>query len=180
MNNDTNKNNLNILPNHIAFIPDGNRRWASSKEMESHLGHKEGIKVFFNIIRASNNRIPYITFWALSKANFIKRSPNELKYLFAYFKEVFKEINSLKEFQSINISILGESEKYLSDKTLLKLIKKINNRNIKEYSQTVTILLGYDGQDEMLDAINKLKNNNLEINESNLKKMLTYWSFTSG
>ena len=46
--------NLNKqLPNHVAFIMDGNRRWAKKKELPIIEGHKKGSEVVKSIVRKS-------------------------------------------------------------------------------------------------------------------------------
>ena len=42
------------LPNHIAIIMDGNRRWAKAKGLPVGLGHKEGAKTLEKIVRYAN------------------------------------------------------------------------------------------------------------------------------
>ena len=37
-------NNNNNLPNHVAIIPDGNRRWANDKNLPTSVGHSTGLK----------------------------------------------------------------------------------------------------------------------------------------
>lgn len=45
--NDTDK----AVPNHLAIIVDGNRRWATSKGLASILGHKKGFEQLEEIIK---------------------------------------------------------------------------------------------------------------------------------
>ena len=44
------------LPQHIAIIMDGNRRWAKKRGLPVGLGHKEGAKTLEKIVRYANKR----------------------------------------------------------------------------------------------------------------------------
>ena len=62
------------LPNHIAIIMDGNRRWAKQKGFPTKYGHKEGAKVLENIAKyCSQIGIKILTVYAFSNENW-KRS----------------------------------------------------------------------------------------------------------
>ena len=59
------------LPQHIAIIMDGNRRWAKERGLPVGLGHKEGAKTLEKIVRYANKRgIKYITVYAFFQAFF--------------------------------------------------------------------------------------------------------------
>ena len=63
---------------HIAFIMDGNGRWAKARGMERHEGHKEGVKVFENVAKTCFDiGLDAVTFYAFSTENW-KRPPAEI------------------------------------------------------------------------------------------------------
>ena len=69
---------LEHLPKHIAFICDGNRRWARSRGLPTLLGHKEGVEAIKRIIRrASEINMENLTFFCFSTENF-DRSKEEV------------------------------------------------------------------------------------------------------
>ena len=52
------------LPKHVAFIMDGNRRWAKKKKLKIIDGHKKGSEVVRNIVKKSLElEIKYLTFF---------------------------------------------------------------------------------------------------------------------
>ena len=66
-------------PNHVAFIMDGNRRWAKKKGLPIIEGHKMGSKVIKKIVRKSLKlKIKYLTFYSFSTENW-KRDPLEVR-----------------------------------------------------------------------------------------------------
>ena len=66
------------LPNHIAIIPDGNRRWAKKNKISSFLGHKKGYENFNGILKATLDfKVYCLSIWACSRDNIQKRSKKE-------------------------------------------------------------------------------------------------------
>ena len=81
------------MPKHIAFICDGNRRWARHRGLPTLLGHKEGVEAIKRVVRrASEIGLSNMTFFCFSTENF-NRSKEEVDYLF----NLFREIKELKE-----------------------------------------------------------------------------------
>ena len=66
------------LPKHVAFIMDGNRRWAKKKKLQIVEGHKKGTEVVKSIVRKSLQlEIKYLTFFSFSTENW-NRSNKEI------------------------------------------------------------------------------------------------------
>ena len=87
-------------PSHIAFIMDGNGRWAEKKGLPRFVGHSQGVKVIKKIVKSALNfRIKYITLFAFSTENW-NRPKNEVDYLMELF------INSIKtELEELSSTI---------------------------------------------------------------------------
>jgi len=164
---------------HIAIIPDGNRRWAKSQDKTPEQGHLEGFERTREIIeQAFVGRVKNITFWGASLDNLAKRPQYEVKHLYKNFQNYIKALLTYKEIhtQKIKINVLGKWQE-LFPKTLTKVIQKAID-STKDYSNyTLTFLLGYNGDEEMLQAIKaiseqKLANPNLEITSDLVKQSL--------
>ncbi|MDP3995852.1 MAG: undecaprenyl diphosphate synthase family protein, partial [bacterium] len=66
--------NFKNIPEHVAIIPDGNRRWARKRGLHPWVGHEVGAKKFEKVLeKALELKIPYLTFWAGSWDNLTKR-----------------------------------------------------------------------------------------------------------
>ena len=66
--------NQNSL-NHIAFILDGNKRWAKKNNVNQIQGYNKGFENIKTIINYSvKNKIKYLTLFALSSENFDRPS----------------------------------------------------------------------------------------------------------
>ncbi|MCC6639093.1 undecaprenyl diphosphate synthase family protein, partial [Candidatus Falkowbacteria bacterium] len=74
---------MNQIPQHIAFIMDGNRRWAVENGLPKMEGHTKGLENFKVIVDYCREiGVKYTTFWALSTDNLKKREDLELQHLF--------------------------------------------------------------------------------------------------
>lgn len=167
------------LPKHVAIIPDGNRRWAKKRGLLSFFGHRAGAKTSEKILNAALDlKIPYITFWGSSKDNIIKRSKEEVNFLFKIFENEFKKLVKNKRIHAnkVKINVLGEWERYFPievKKAIKEAIEKTKNYN--DYN--LTFLLAYSGKDEMIEAIKKIlkseiRNPKLEIDGDLIKDNL--------
>ena len=64
-----------MKPNHVAIIPDGNRRWAKKHLLSPWKGHEKGVERFDEIVSALfKDHVHYVTLWAASEDNLTKRS----------------------------------------------------------------------------------------------------------
>lgn len=157
-----------IIPNHIAIIPDGNRRWAKEHGLPSFEGHRKGFDVGVKIGKKIRSMgINTMTMWAFSTENW-NRSKEEVSYLMKMY-EIFIEKN-LKEAMMEKIRIIHLGRK---DRIPKKLLERIQNseektRNFKDY--ILNIALDYGGRDEVIRGIQKISRqniNNLTIEQFN-------------
>lgn len=143
---------------HIAIIPDGNRRWAKRKGLSPEKGHEVAMKTVEKILEKSLElKIPYLTFWLASIDNLTKRSKKEVKFL---IRVITKEIERLIEDKrvqenKIRIRVLGRFRKFFPKK-VVNLIEKLIKKTEKHNLFFLTILLAYDGTEEMLEAIRRI------------------------
>jgi undecaprenyl diphosphate synthase len=164
---------------HIAIIPDGNRRWARANGKSSEEGHLEGFERTREIIeKAFDGRVKNITIWGASLDNLAKRSETEVKYLYKNFQTYINALLTYKKIHNkkIKINVLGKWQE-LFPEILQNVIQKAID-STKDYSNyTLNFLLGYNGDEEMLQAIksiseHKSANPNLEITPDLVKKSL--------
>ena len=90
-------------PLHIAFIMDGNGRWAEKKGLPRFVGHSQGVKVIKKIVKSALNfRIKYITLFAFSTENW-NRPKMKVDFLMGLFIDSIK--NELEELSSKSVSL---------------------------------------------------------------------------
>lgn len=152
---------------HIAIIPDGNRRWAREKSLPVFFGHRKGAKQMEEIIKiALNLEIPNLTIWGCSVNNITKRDKKEIKFLFDIFERHFKKLLKNKDIykKEVCVRFLGKWEKLLPErvkKPIKELIEK--TKNFKNHN--LTFLMGYNGTDEILEMVKKIKKKDILLNK---------------
>lgn len=110
----------NNLPNHIAFIIDGNGRWAKIRNKERTEGHKAGIKAVHNIIKdAKDLGIKICSFFVFSTENW-KRPKSEVDALMDMLKEFVKV--DIKQFEKENIKFTTMGDLTKLDEDIQKAI----------------------------------------------------------
>jgi undecaprenyl diphosphate synthase len=167
------------VPNHLAVIIDGNRRWARKRHMPSWEGHRKGAKnldEFFNWCFDLN--IPQVSAWILSTEN-LNREKSELDELFKIFyswleKYTKKESGFFDKYQ-VRIRFIGDLDR-LPPK-LVKLMGKLMIKTAKYQKKALNILIAYGGQFELTEAMRKvaekiLKVGRVEITQKDIEENL--------
>lgn len=147
------------LPTHIAVIPDGNRRWAKSRDLKPWEGHRAGMERFREVAEAAFLRgIPYFTFWAASEDNLTKRSPAEVRFLVSVIRAGLGkgETNAMLLKHRIQARVLGRWRQLLRNLPLERAVARVEEATSEFSEGKLTMLFGYDGKREMLEAIRKL------------------------
>jgi undecaprenyl diphosphate synthase len=162
-----------ITPNHIAIIPDGNRRWAREHKLPTFEGHRRGFDVGLKIGRRIRSLgVNTTTFWAFSTENW-SRTSEEINYLMKLYG-VFIEKN-LKEALKEKIRIIHIGRKDRIPKSLLKKIKNSEEKTKSFSKYILNVALDYGGRDEMIRAVKKISNDKFiisNLSEENFSKFL--------
>ncbi len=167
--------------NHIAFIMDGNRRWAVSNGKNRLEGHIYGEKALKEILKLQEPlNIKNFTFFALSKDNKKKRGEEEYNSLMNLFNKYFDSFNEdLKKRgkYKFRVNVIGDYKELRKDavEKLDKIIKDTENNN--EFN--INFCINYDGQSEIVEGVKNLFHKialdefNIEdFNENEFKKFL--------
>ena len=164
---------LDNLPKHVAFICDGNRRWAKSKGLPTLMGHKEGSEAIKRIIaRASEINLENMTFFCFSTENF-NRTKEEVDYLFDLFRELAK---MTKDFLKYDYRFHHVGDKNMLPKDLVELIKQIEKDTKKCKRGVVNIALAYGGRHDIVCATKQIIKNKInakDVNEEMFKEYLS-------
>lgn len=147
------KEQLNI-PNHIAIIPDGNRRWAKSKGLPTLMGHKKGFDTANeDIKKARELGVHTMTLWAFSTENW-NRSKEEIDYLMKLYEENIED--NLKEARKTETKIVHLGRKDRIPNSLREKIIKAEKETKDFNKHVLNIALDYGGHDELLRAAEKM------------------------
>ena len=172
---------LGAMPQHIAFIMDGNGRWAKRKGMPRLVGHNAGTETLKKIVKESKRLgIPYITFYAFSTENW-KRPSDEVNGLMNILvKFIQSEIQEIHN-NHIKITILGDIDRL---PTYAREQVDFATQLTKDNSEMhFNIALNYGGRDEIIQAVKKIvgdvQNQKIDIDQIDEKSFQTYL-YTNG
>lgn len=138
------------IPEHIAIIPDGNRRWAAMRGLPKEAGHREGAYNFKRIvIAASKMGVKHITFYAFSTENW-SRDEEEVKSLMNLMLNFLRNAEKEIEGNNVVIKVIGNIEP-LSEE-LKKEIKRVEKITSVNDGTILYLAINYGGRDELLHA----------------------------
>jgi undecaprenyl diphosphate synthase len=162
-------NNINT-PEHIAIIMDGNGRWAKERGLNRTAGHEEGAKVVREITtHCSNIGVKYLTLYAFSTENWA-RPKLEVEFLMKLLERYFKSEVSVYLQNNVKFKAIGDLSRF--SKSLQKVIKDVEEQTSKCTGLTQVLALNYGSRDEIIRAMKKIQENNLEITEENISASL--------
>lgn len=139
------------IPNHIGILMDGNRKWASAKDMSIKEGHSCGAENLKRVcVECKNMGINYLTTYAFSVENW-KRSEEEVSNLLNVIEDLLLSIEFYKS-NNIKVKVIGARQN-LSDK-LLYAIQKVEAETNECNGITLSIAVNYGGMEEIVDAFN--------------------------
>lgn len=143
---------------HIAIIPDGNRRWATARGIPAWDGIRTGVQTAEKIFEAlRRRRIPWCTFWASSYDNLTKRPAQERVILNELFAQWFTQLaeNRTIHAEHVRVRVLGEWPDLLLS-AAREAIQRVLERTVQYRESALTFLIGYDGDRELAAATTSL------------------------
>lgn len=158
------------LPRHIAFIMDGNGRWAKKRFLPRKAGHREGVKTMRRIVdECFKIGIPYLTVYAFSTEN-KNRPQDEVEALFNLMEEYFTEfLNELLE-KNICVRTMGDTSYF--PETLRNIIADAIEKSASCTGGTLNIALNYGSRDEILRAVNVAVKNGAVLDSDAFSRLL--------
>ncbi|HEX8974845.1 MAG TPA: polyprenyl diphosphate synthase [Patescibacteria group bacterium] len=165
------------IPNHVAIIPDGNRRWAREHGLQPWEGHEAGAENTEALLRkALKMGVRCLSLWGSSLENMSKRPLAEKRALLRIYEEYFTKLLNSSDIHDneVRINFIGRWEDQFPNS-----LKKVMHECVeatKHYSKNMlNFFLAYSGDDEMLEAIRNIAKEGLapkEITGDVLKKHL--------
>lgn len=162
---------IDTFPTHIAFIMDGNRRWATERGLNKMLGHKQGAIALKNIVKtlADYPQIRYASFFAFSTENW-KRDPAEIDYIFQLCYDFVDEYK--KDFEDKNIKFISMGDVTRFPKKLQDILVKTMEETKNNTGAVINLAMNYGGRDDIVHAANIVAQRGEKITEENLKENL--------
>lgn len=156
---------------HIAIIMDGNGRWAEIQGKKRVKGHEQGAKVVKEITTycSKHPEIERLTLYAFSTENW-KRPRLEVEFLMKLLENYLKNELPMYLENNVRFEPIGDTRAF--SKSLQKTIKMVKEETAHCDGLVQSLALNYGAQDEILRAINKIKNCEDDITEAMLSNAL--------
>lgn len=143
-----------IVPIHLGFIVDGNRRWAKEHGLPSSEGHRRGYEVLKKIAYVCKDRgIKYMSAYIFSSENW-GRSADEVGYLMKLFLFAFR--HDMRKFidDGFRIVFLGRRDRVSQE--ILDIMDEAETESAGNSDATLAIHFNYGGHAEIIDAARHL------------------------
>lgn len=158
------------IPQSLAVIMDGNRRWARAKGLSDQDGHTEGYKRFIELLEWSLEiGISHVTTFAFSSENW-KRSKEEIDHLEGLIQAFGSEERDSLIEKGTRVRFLGVHEGF--SKRTVKVIKNIESFTKDCNSLFLDIALSYGGRQEIVLAAKAWSESNGRVTENSFERFL--------
>ncbi len=145
-------NKYNI--DHIAFIMDGNRRWAKKRNLPTLYGHKKGGETLRKVIKwLGEIGIKHCTVYAFSTENW-KRSKEEVDYMMQLLVDYIHSYLDELDKNGIKVVVSGRLSKF--PEKVRKSIENVIQKTKNNKKGVLNVALSYGGRYEIIDAISKM------------------------
>ncbi|MFC3494071.1 polyprenyl diphosphate synthase [Glycomyces rhizosphaerae] len=149
------KLNGDLLPQHVAVAMDGNRRWARQMGFaDPGIGHRYGAEHLEDLLDwCAGVGIGHVTVYVASTDNLQKRGSGEVAHLMSMIEEIVAE-RLMRAGNQWRLHIAGTLD-HLPD-TTAHALKAACGATEDRTGGHLTVAIGYDGQDEIVDAVRSL------------------------
>lgn len=155
---------------HIAFIMDGNGRWAKKRGLPRELGHHEGAKAFIRVVEyCIDLDIKLVTVYAFSTENW-KRPQSEVEGIMKLFVEYLEDGLTNKRKKNMRVRFLGDKSRFSPE--IQALMDEVVEKTA-HFDYDLNIAINYGGRDDIVYAVNSLiKEGKTEITEEDVSSHL--------
>ena len=144
------------IPNHVALILDGNRRWAKRNLNLSKVGHWKGADAVENLLDwCEEFDIKIITLYALSAEN-LNRKDEELDYLYELIETRLNKLYNDPRIHRTKMRVKAMGRIELLPDSIKEILKKLDKATVGYDNHFLNIAIAYGGQDELIDAVKKI------------------------
>jgi undecaprenyl diphosphate synthase len=152
-----------IVPKHIGYIVDGNRRWAKQHGLPSYEGHLAGYNTIVDMTLASIDAgVEVVSAYTFSTENW-KRSESEIsKIMGLVLRLLTSDIHILQE-NNIRLRVLGSREQL--SKGVLKAIDSAEAQTAGNTRGTLAVCFNYGGHLEIADALKKIVQSGVDADD---------------
>ncbi|MCH8086074.1 MAG: di-trans,poly-cis-decaprenylcistransferase [Thaumarchaeota archaeon] len=163
------------IPNHVALILDGNRRWAKMHLAIPKTGHWKGADAVENLLDwCEELDIKIVTLYALSAEN-LDRKDDELEDIFELIRMRLERLYNDPRIHRCKMRVKGIGRIELLPESIKEVLKRLEDVTKNYDNHFLNIALAYGGQYELVDAVKKIgkkiKDGSLKIDDINKKEI---------
>ncbi len=143
------------LPEHVAIIMDGNGRWAGHRSLKRFLGHQQGANSVQLVTEtASRIGLPWLTLYAFSLENNLRRPRAEVNFLMRLLKSYLE--SNLKRMMDNNVRMRYIGRTHELPAEVQEKMRWAEEATARNTGTTLTLALNYGGRSEIVDAFRGL------------------------
>lgn len=148
------------IPQHIVLFPDGNRRWAKAKALNSFDGHMAGEKKFNDFLQWCKKRgVKVVTVFGFSSENW-NRTPKEVDYLMKLFEKYLGQ--GIDDFNKEGVCVRVIGQKYKLPESLQEVIKKVEEATKNNSKMHLNLAVSYGGKWDILNAVKQILSDKID------------------
>jgi len=143
------------IPQHVAIIMDGNRRWARKQGLSIIKGHRKTAEETIEKLAdyAISVGIQFLTLWAFSTENW-QRDSKELEGIMGLFRETFSTAAERLHKKGVRVHTIGDLGRFPQD--IREGVEHWKKETLNNKKLVVTFALNYGGRDEIIRAVKRL------------------------
>jgi undecaprenyl diphosphate synthase len=143
------------LPDHVAIIMDGNGRWAGRRSLKRFLGHQQGARSVQLVTEtASRIGLPWLTLYAFSLENNLRRPRAEVSFLMRLLKTYLESNLQRMMDNNVRIRYVGRTHDLPPD--VQEKMRWAEDATARNTGTILTLALNYGGRSELVDAFRGL------------------------
>jgi undecaprenyl diphosphate synthase len=140
------------IPRHVAIIMDGNGRWAGKRMLKRFLGHQQGAEsVQYVVETASRIDLPWLTLYAFSLENNLRRPRAEVNFLMKLLKSYL--VGNVKRMNDNNVRMAYIGRIHELPAEVQDTMQWASEATAKNTGTTLTLALNYGARSELVDAM---------------------------
>ncbi len=159
------------IPEHIAFIMDGNGRWAKRRALPRIAGHRQGVKSVRRMVEIGPELgVKVMTFYTFSTENWLRPQKEVSALMGILLESINRELDDLMK-NDVRLRVIGDLES-LPEAPRQAMQRAIEKTAANE-RMTLVLALSYSGRREIVQAVNKIVDSGIRgIDEESFAKYL--------
>jgi len=164
----------NHIPQHIVLFPDGNRRWAKQRGINTLEGHKQGYNNLLDFSEWCKKKgVKVLTAFGFSTENW-NRSKEEVNYLMKLLESCLIDNLAKYDRDGVRVRVIGQRDRL--PKSLQEAIKKTEEATKNNSNLFLNLAISYGGKWDILNAVKKIVKEGIPVEEIDEKLLENHLS----